>query len=74
MAEAESKYDKFKRLASKRVTNAIQKIGLIGNLSGSGYECTAEDAEKIITALQQAVDSVKEKFSKKAPEKKSFEL
>jgi len=41
MAEGESKQDKFKRLASKRVTNAVQKIELIGNLSGSSYDCTA---------------------------------
>ena len=74
MAGAESKQDKFKRLASKRVTNAIHKIELIGNLSGSSYECNAEDAEKIINALQQAVNGVKDRFSKKAPEKKSFEL
>jgi len=74
MAGAESKQDKFKRLASKRVTNAIHKIELIGNLSGSSYECNAEDVEKIITALQQAVNGVKERFSKKAPEKKNFEL
>lgn len=74
MAESESKQDKFKRLASKRVSNAIQKIELIGNLSGPSYECTPEDAEKIIVALQQSVDSVKERFSKRAPEKKKFEL
>ena len=75
MAEGqESKQDKFKRLASKRVSNAIQKIELIGNLSGASYECTAEDAEKIILALQQALDGVKERFSKKAPETKKFEL
>jgi len=74
MAEGESKQDKFKRLASKRVTNAIQKIELIGNLSGSSYECSAEDAEKIITTLQQTLDGVKEKFLKKAPAKKAFEL
>ena len=75
MAEGqESKQDKFKRLASKRVSNAIQKIELIGNLSGASYECTAEDSEKIIAALQQAVDGVKGRFSKKAPETKKFEL
>jgi len=74
MAEVESKQDKFKRLASKRVTNAIHKIELIGNLSGSSYECSAEDVEKIITALQQAVNGVKERFSKKVPESKKFEL
>ncbi len=74
MAEVESKQDKFKRLASKRVTNAIQKIELIGNLSGSSYDCTPEDAEKILNALQQALDGVKGKFSKKAPAKQNFEL
>lgn len=74
MAEAESKHDKFKRLASKRVTNAIKKIELIGHLSASSYESTAEEVEKIITALRQALDGVKEKFSKKTPGKKEFEL
>ena len=74
MGEGESKQDKFKRLASKRVSNAIQKIELIGNLSGASYECSVEDAEKIIAALQQAVDGVKGRFSKKAPEEKKFEL
>ena len=53
MAGVESKSDKFKRLASKRVTNAIQKVELIGNLAGSSYECTAEEAQKLITALHQ---------------------
>ena len=75
MAEAESKHDKFKRLASKRVTNAIKKIELIGHLSSPGYECTAEEVEKIISALQQALDGVKEKFSsKKTSEEKKFQL
>lgn len=64
MAEGESKHDKFKRLASKRVTNAIQKIGLIGHLSSSGYESTPEEVEKIFIALQQALDNAKSSFSK----------
>lgn len=74
MAEGETKHDKFKRLASKRVSNAIKKIELIGHLSGSAYECTAEEVEKIIAALQQTLDGTKEKFSKKAPQAKKFEL
>ena len=64
MSEAESKHDKFKRLASQRVTNAIKKIELIGNLSGSGYESTPEEMEKIFKAVQDAVEGVKDKFSK----------
>jgi len=74
MAEGESKQDKFKRLATQRVPNAIKKIEIIGNLAGSGYESTQEDTDKIISALQEAVDGVKEKFSKKKTQAPKFEL
>jgi hypothetical protein len=75
MAEVETKHDKFKRLATPRVTNALKKIELIGNLSSSGYEYTPEEVEKIFTALQQTLDSTKARFSKgKKEEPKKFEL
>ena len=74
MAEVESKSDKFKRLATKRVANAIKKIELIGHLSASSYESTVEEVEKIISALQRALDGVKEKFSKKKTSGPKFEL
>ncbi len=75
MAEAENKHDKFKRLASQRVTNAIKKIELIGNLSGAGYESTPEEMEKIFKALQDTLEGVKDKFSKtKRADSSKFEL
>ncbi|MBU3933527.1 MAG: hypothetical protein KKH11_02525 [Candidatus Omnitrophica bacterium] len=75
MGEGESKHDKFKRLASQRVTNAIKKIELIGNLSSPGYEYAAEEIEKIFATLQQTLDSTKNKFSKaKKEEAGKFEL
>ena len=70
----ESKADKFKRLASKRVVNAISKIELITNLAGSGYEYTPEQVEKILGALQGSVDKVKAAFNKQKIEKTSFTL
>ena len=70
----ESKNDKFKRLASKRVVNAIQKIELIANLSSSSYEYTPEEAAKILTALQGSVDKVKAAFSKQKIDKTVFTL
>ncbi|MCM8761551.1 MAG: hypothetical protein NC938_06270 [Candidatus Omnitrophica bacterium] len=70
----ESKADKFKRLASKRVTNAISKIELIANLASSSYEYTPEQVEKILTALQGSVDKVKAAFSKQKIEKTKFSL
>jgi len=70
----ESKGDKFKRLASKRVVNAIQKIELIANLSSSSYESTPEEVAKILTALQGSVDKVKAAFSKQKIDKTVFKL
>ena len=75
MAEqAESKSDRFKRLATKRVKNAISKIELIGNLDSPSYEYASEEVEKILSALQEAVDKVKAVFSKQKPGKTEFEL
>ena len=70
----ESKSDKFKRLATKRVKNAISKVELIANLSGSGYEYTPEQVEKILSALQGSVDKVKAAFSKQKIQKTDFRL
>ncbi len=75
MGEGESKHDKFKRLATQRVKNAIKKIELIGNLSSPGYEYTPEEVEKIFTSLQQTLDNTKSRFSKsKKEETGKFEL
>ncbi|MFC1621253.1 hypothetical protein ACFL2G_03005 [Candidatus Omnitrophota bacterium] len=75
MAEGESKHDKFKRLAAQRVTNALKKIELVGNLSSPGYEYTTEEVDKIFAALQQALDGTKSKFSKSIEkETEKFEL
>jgi hypothetical protein len=60
----ESKADRFKRLAEPRVSNAIRRIELIGNLGGSSYEFTAEQVEKILASLRAAVDEVEKKFQK----------
>ncbi len=70
----ESKSDKFKRLASKRVVNAIQKIELITNLAASSYESTPEEVTKILAALQCSVDKVKAAFSSQKVEKTVFKL
>jgi len=73
-SQAESKGDKFKRLATKRVKNAISKIELIGNLASPGYEYGAEEVEKILNALQETLDKVKAAFSKQKPGKSEFSL
>ncbi len=72
--QKETKNEKFKRLATKRVQNAVSKVELIGNLASPSYEYSAEEVEKILEALQGSVDKVKAAFSKKGPTKKEFNL
>jgi len=75
MADVESKHDKFKRLATQRVTNALKKIELIGNMASSGYESTPEEVDKIFASLQHTLDSTKSRFSKsKKEETQKFQL
>ena len=64
MENAESKADKFKRLAEPRVGSAIKKIEIIGNLASNGYEFSADQVEKILTGLRATVDEVEKKFQK----------
>lgn len=75
IVKGESKEDRFKRLAELRVNKALDKIRLIGNLSSSQYEFSAEQIEKIMVALQSALAEVEEKFQKRLDHKrKQFEL
>lgn len=60
----ETKEQKFKRLADKRVNTALKKIKLIGNLSGSGYSYTEEQITKINDALADCVESTMGRFDK----------
>ena len=64
MDNAESKADRFKRLAEPRVDSTVKKIKLIGNLTSSNYEYTPEQADKILSTLKSAVDEVEKKFQK----------
>lgn len=60
---SESDREKFKRLANKRVSAALKKISLIGNLSNrSNYVYTEEDVNKIFTALNEEIQAAKKLF------------
>ena len=61
---SETREEKFKRLAEKRVNVALDKIRLIGNLASPQYAFGPEQIERIITALRSAVAEVEEKFQK----------
>ena len=70
--QGETKEQRFQRLATKRTQAALQKVRLLGNLTGSSYAYTPEQAAQIIGALRAAVDTVEAKFNRvrgtRAPE------
>ncbi len=69
---AETKAQKFKRLAAPRIDKAAHAISLIGNLSGSAYEYTQEETTKMFDYLQQVLDDTKAKFEKTTASKDKF--
>lgn len=70
----ETNAEKFTRLANKRVNNALQKIGLIGNLSATQYEYTDDQIKTIEVALFGAVDTAMSGFNKAKIAKPTFSL
>ncbi|MCX5871133.1 MAG: hypothetical protein NTY00_11000 [Deltaproteobacteria bacterium] len=58
-----NKAEKFIELANKRVNKALKDLQLISNLSNrQNYEFTEEQAKKIVKALQQEIDIIKQNF------------
>lgn len=68
--KSESARERFLRLATSRTDAAIKRISLLGNLAGSGYEYEPGEPKQIIDALQEALDEVESKFSRKKADKK----
>lgn len=57
------KREKFVQLAEKRVVRTMHDIRLIGNLANkSNYEYYEKDVDKIISALQSEINSLKTQF------------
>ena len=71
-----AKRSKFEQLATSRVNKAIKILRLVSNLANkSHYSYTATDSDKIVTALNQEVRNIKEKFnSKNSRETREFKL
>jgi hypothetical protein len=59
----ESRHDRFKRIASKRTNDILEKIRILGNCSNkSSYEYTEEEINKIFSELDKQLKMTKGKF------------
>jgi hypothetical protein len=71
----ETKAERFKRLAQKRVTKALLVLSHIHNLTNSNsYSYTQEQAERIVDALVLAVEKIADGFSGNKNGKVTFTL
>ena len=70
---AETKSERFKRLATKRTTNALNALRVLGNCANRGqYEYSDDDVKKIFAALDKQLADIKAKF--REPSKFEFRL
>lgn len=61
--EQESRHERFKRLASKRTNEILEKIRILGNCSNkSSYEYTEDDINKIFSEIEKYLKLTKAKF------------
>jgi len=71
--EKETKKERFKRIAEKRVQNIIHAIRNLSGLSNKKvYEWETEQLEKIWKAIDKEVENCKNSF--KDPDSKIFKL
>ena len=69
----ESKEDRFKRVAEKRVQNIINSIQSLSQLTNKkAYQWNNEQLEKIWIAIEEEIDNCKNSFHD--PESKLFKL
>ena len=62
----ESRSEKFKRVATKRTNELLEKIRILGNCSNkSTYESKDEDVIKIFKSLEKQLETMKARFSNK---------
>ena len=69
---AETKHEKFVRLANQRTNKVLEQLDVIANLANkSNYEYSEEDVKMMIKALRKGVNDLERSFLE---EQKKFDL
>jgi hypothetical protein len=62
-ASRESKLQRFERLAQRRVTEALRRLRLVGNLSNrANYEYSDDHVKQLTEALEAELKQLKNRF------------
>ena len=71
----ELKEERFKKIASRRVQEILDKLRLLGNCANRGnYYYTEEQIKKINSAIDEEWRKVKNEFNKGKSKNKEFNL
>lgn len=71
--EQETRHERFKRVATKRTNEILEKIRILGNCSNrSSYEYTEEEVNKIFSEIEKQLKFIKAKFL--AEKRETFKL
>lgn len=69
----ETRHDRFRRVATKRTNDILEKIRILGNCSNkSSYEYTPDEVNKIFNEIDKQLKLTKAKFI--VGKKDSFKL
>jgi len=61
---AETRREKFKRLAEKRTNAVLEQLRILGNLSNkANYDYSPEEVRKIFSAIDSQLKTIKAKFA-----------
>ena len=61
--EKETRNERFRRIATKRTNEILEKIRILGNCSNrSSYEYTDEEVNKIFSEIEKQLKLIKAKF------------
>ena len=61
--ENETRHERFKRIASKRTNEVLEKIRVLGNCSNkSSYEYTDEEINKIFSEIDKQLKLIQKKL------------
>lgn len=62
--ENETREERFRRIAKRRVTRTLKEISLIGNLTGQNYKFTEAEVSAMFLALDDALDATRAAFER----------
>jgi len=69
----EDRHERFRRIASKRTNDILEKIRILGNCSNkSSYHYTEEEVNKIFSEIEKFLKITKSKFWASKKDKFTF--